>query len=135
MVTSHLRKTHGVVCLEGDTDKNVLRYRVYSKERLSNVHFLDLNSGHNMLSSAAKSISSSGISITPDMVEKTLQNIFPMSPVSLTLIFGPPSLAGLLPWQSIDTEILKWSSHTEMSSSDFINILHTYCAIVKRWGR
>lgn len=84
----------------------VIPLLVYSKERSSNVQFLDLNSGHNMLSSAAKSISSSGISITPDMVEKTLQNTFPMSPVSLTLIFGPPSLAGLLPWQSIDTEIL-----------------------------
>ncbi|KAM3177161.1 hypothetical protein ACTXT7_005075 [Hymenolepis weldensis] len=106
MVISHLRKAHGAICLESDTDNNVLQHRVYSKERSSNVQFLDINSGHNILSSAAKSISSSGISVTPDMVEKTLQNISPMSPVSLTLIFGPPSLAGLLPWQSIDTEIL-----------------------------
>ncbi|VDN98938.1 unnamed protein product [Rodentolepis nana] len=106
MVTSYLRKNHGAICIEYCTDKNVLCNRVCSKERSSNVQFLDLNSGHNMLSSAAKSIASSKTPITPGVIDKTLQGTYPMSPVSLTLIFGSPSLIGLLPWQSSCTEIL-----------------------------
>ena len=29
-----------------------------------------------------------------------------MTPIALTVLFGPPSLIGLLPWQSRETEIL-----------------------------
>uniref|UniRef100_A0A5K3EGJ9 ditrans,polycis-polyprenyl diphosphate synthase [(2E,6E)-farnesyldiphosphate specific] n=1 Tax=Mesocestoides corti TaxID=53468 RepID=A0A5K3EGJ9_MESCO len=133
---SYLQTCSNVFCSEPNSSKEVQSLSVSSKGRNSNIYFLDIHTGQQLMLSAAKSLSSSSkASLTTSAVEKTLHGIFPVSPVSLTVIFGPPSLIGLLPWQSGTTEILKWPSHKCINSSDFAKLLRVYSGISQRWGR
>uniref|UniRef100_A0A068WPH8 ditrans,polycis-polyprenyl diphosphate synthase [(2E,6E)-farnesyldiphosphate specific] n=1 Tax=Echinococcus granulosus TaxID=6210 RepID=A0A068WPH8_ECHGR len=133
---SHLEKLKNVDCSEIKCSSSVKGLTVYSKGRSSCVHFMDFSTGHHLVSSAAKCLSSSSLdSVTSNTIDKILYSICPIPSIELTVLFGPPSLVGLLPWHSGETEILKWPSHKSMNSSDFISLLRLYSRITKRWGR